>query len=168
MDINAIVYVSNTGYTKRYAMMLSKKLGIKAYELKEAKKELKKKESIIYLGWLFAGSVKGFKKAKRRFDVKALCGVGLGATGAQNEAVRSKHKLEKSYPVFTIQGGMDRENLTGLNKFMINMLDKMLTKKDDRTEEENAMLELIKTGGDFVSENELYAVYNYLNISEEE
>jgi hypothetical protein len=51
---------------------------------------------------------------------------------------------------------------------MINMLDKMLTKKDDRTEEENAMLELIKTGGDFVSENELYAVYNYLNISEEE
>ncbi len=39
------------------------------YELKTAKKELPKNASVIFLGWLMAGTVKGYKKAKRRFDV---------------------------------------------------------------------------------------------------
>ena len=60
----AIVYVSNTAHTERYAKMLADKLSLPLYELKEAKKKLKKGSEIIYMGWLFASSIKGYGKAK--------------------------------------------------------------------------------------------------------
>lgn len=67
--MDAIVYVSESGDTKRYAQLLGNRTGLSVYELKTEKKELPKSASVIFLGWLMAGTVKGYKKAKRRFDV---------------------------------------------------------------------------------------------------
>lgn len=63
--IKAIVYKSNTGHTEQYAHLLSDKLNIPCYSLREANRKLKKDDGIIYLGWLFAGKVKGLKKASK-------------------------------------------------------------------------------------------------------
>lgn len=41
MKIDAIVYVSNTGYTKAYAQMLGNQTGLPVYPLEEAQKVLK-------------------------------------------------------------------------------------------------------------------------------
>ena len=38
--IKAIVYKSNSGFTKEYALMLSKKLTLPVYDIKEANKSL--------------------------------------------------------------------------------------------------------------------------------
>ena len=38
--IKAIVYKSNSGFTKEYALMLSKKLVLPVYDIKEANKSL--------------------------------------------------------------------------------------------------------------------------------
>ena len=54
----AIVYVSNTGRTARYARMMGEKTGLPVYELAEARKALPKKAPIIYCGWLMATSVR--------------------------------------------------------------------------------------------------------------
>ena len=63
--------------------------------------------------------------------------------------------------MFTLQGGMDRGRLKGINKFMIDMLIKMLSSKKDATPEDKAQLELIIKGGDYVAPEHLAAVLNW-------
>ena len=46
--IDAVVYTSNTGYTKQYAELLSKRLSLPVYSLKDAPSELKDGSEIIY------------------------------------------------------------------------------------------------------------------------
>lgn len=156
--IKAIVYTSNTGHTEIYAKMLGEKTGLPVYHADDAKKSLKKGTEIIYMGWLFASNIKGYAKAAKCYRVRCVCGVGLGDTGAQDEAARKAAKVPDAIPVFTLQGGMDYCRLTGINKFMIDMLTKMLTNNANRTEDETKMLELIKTGGNYVDEAHLSEV----------
>ena len=158
MNAKAIVYTSNTGYTARYAALLSEKLGVPAHTLSEAQKALPAGTPIIYMGWLMAGSVKGCRKAAKRFAIEAVIGVGLGDTGAQDEAARKSCGLPAEVPVFTVQGGMDINKLKGPYKLVIRMLTKAMASKKDATPGEARMAELLQAGGDFVSEKELAAV----------
>ena len=149
--MNAIVYTSETGHTKAYAEILGKKTSLPVYELGEAKKKLPKGSEIVYLGWLFASSIKGYKKAAKLYSVSAVVGVGLCPTGEMLTEVRKAVSLPDTTPLFTMQGGIDHSKLKGINRFMIKMLIKMLSKKE-RTPEEDAMLDLIKRGGYYVNE----------------
>lgn len=158
MNATAIVYTSGTGYTARYAALLSEKLGLPAHTLADAVRSLPAGTPVIYMGWLMAGSVKDYKKAARRFAIDAVIGVGLGDTGAQDDAARKACKLPADVPVFTVQGGMDLEKLRGPYKFAIKMLTKGMAAQKNRTPAEDRMLELLQKGGDYVSEKELAAV----------
>lgn len=158
MNATAIVYTSGTGYTARYAALLSEKLGLPAHTLADAVRSLPAGTPVIYMGWLMAGSVKDYKKAARRFAIDAVIGVGLGDTGAQDNAARKACKLPADVPVFTVQGGMDLEKLRGPYKFAIKMLTKGMAAQKNRTPAEDRMLELLQKGGDYVSEKELAAV----------
>ncbi len=158
MNATHIVYESNTGFTARYAAMLSQKLGIPAAPLAQALKSLPAGTPVIHMGWLMASSVAGYKKAAKRFAIAAVIGVGLGDTGAQDDAARKACKLPAEVPVFTVQGGMDIAKLRGPYKFAIKLLTKAMSAKKDRTPGEDRMLELLIKGGDYVSEKELSAV----------
>ena len=70
--MDAIGYTSNTGSTRRYAGLLAEKTGLSVYSLEEAKKALPGESEILYLGWLMAGSVKGYTAAAKRFRVRAV------------------------------------------------------------------------------------------------
>lgn len=154
-----IVYCSNTGFTARYAKMLSEKLGIPACPLMDP--AVPKGSPVIFMGWVMAGMLRGYKKAANRYDVRCACGVSLAETGAQTETIRKSARIPAEIPVFTLQGGMDHGKLTGIYKKMIETLVKMLSKKQ-RTEEEDAMLEMIKAGGDFVREENLSGVLAWM------
>ena len=75
--MNAIVYTSNTGFTAQYAKLLGEKLGLPVYALDEAEGELATGTEILYLGWLMAGQVKGYKQAAKRYRIAVVCGVGM-------------------------------------------------------------------------------------------
>ncbi len=158
MNATAIVYTSGTGYTARYAAMLSEKLSLPAHTLPDALKSLPAGTPVIYTGWLMAGSVKDYKKAARRFAIAAVIGVGLGDTGAQDDAARKACRLPADVPVFTLQGGMDLAKLQGPYRFAIKLLTKGMAAQKNRTPGEDRMLELLQKGGDYVSEKELSAV----------
>lgn len=155
MKPTAIVYTSNTGFTARYAALLSKETGLPAYSMKEAGKKLSKGASIIYLGWLFTNNVKGYDKASFKYDIRVVCGVGLCPTGSMLAEVRQAAKLPEALPLFTVQGGMDLAKLKGTHKFMIKALTKILLSKTYKSEEEKAMLDLLQKGGDFVDKVKL-------------
>ena len=163
--MKAIVYTSNTGFTARYAALLGEKTGLPVYELTEAAKSLKKGTAIIYMGWLFASTVKGYGKAARLFRIRAVIGVGMCQTGTLLDDVRKVNELPDELPVFTVQGGMDHSKLRGINKFMINALIKFMSAAKNPSPEDRMKLALIREGGDYVSEENLA---QFLRFYEEE
>lgn len=162
MKPTAIVYTSNTGYTRQYAQMLSEKTGLPVYSSAEAASKLPQGSGVIYLGWLMAGKVQGYAKAAKRYRTAAVCGVGMGATGSQLVDVHKANALPQSLPVFTLQGGFDMTRLRGIYKLMMTVMAKTVGKKlagkTDRTPEEDDMLELLVHGGSRVREENLSAV----------
>lgn len=162
MKPQAILYTSYTGYTRQYAILLGEKTGLPVYSLKEGTKELPAGCAVIYLGWIMAGTVKGYAEAAKRLTVTAVCGVGMGATGSQEQDLRKANALPPSLPVFTLQGGFDRKRLRGVYRLMMTVMaktvGKKLSEKKDRTPEEDEMLELLLRGGNRVSEEHLDAV----------
>jgi hypothetical protein len=138
---------------------MKEKLGLEAYRAEEADRVLAKGTPILYLGWLFASSVKGYRKAARRYQICALIGVGLCPTGELLDEIRAAEKLDQDLPLFTLQGGIDRTKLRGINKYMISFLIKSLTCKKNKTEGEEAMLELLFGGEDLVNGANLEAFF---------
>ena len=162
MNANSIVYTSNTGYTAEYARLLGEKTGLPVYSLAEAEQKLAAGNRVIYLGWLMAGKVQGYKKAAKRYKVQAVCGVGMGGTGSQLQKVRKANTIPEKTPLFTLQGGFDIQKLSGVYKLMMTIMVKTagkgLAEKQDRTPDEDVMLEMLTQGGSRVSADNLAEV----------
>jgi len=158
MNIDAIVYTSNTGYTKEHATLLSNKLELPLYSLEEAQKALTDGSRIIYLGWLMASTIQGYKSAAKHYDIAVLCGVCLGPSGSLIDDVKKINKLPSTLPLFTLQGGFDMERLHGIYKFIMKIMKKVLTKqineKKVKTEEDENLLKLLEHGGSAVCEED--------------
>lgn len=153
--MKAIVYTSNTGHTQKYAELLAERLGLPVYPLEGARGALKKGDEIIYLGWVMAGGVQGYKDAAAYFSVRMVCAVGMGAAGTQLEEIRSGNQIPASTALFTLQGGYAIEKLRGVQKLMMRLITKAtakkLAQKPDRTPEDADMLDLLTHGGSRVS-----------------
>lgn len=162
MKPTVIVYTSNTGYTAEYAKILGRKTGLPVYDFAEVGKKLAKGTAIIYLGWLMAGQVKGYKKANKRYHICAVCAVGMCPVDSEMQDVRKTNAVPGSTPVFTLQGGFDLNKLTGVYKLMMTVMKKTLEKglsdKADRTADEDVMLDMLTNGGSRVSEENLEGI----------
>lgn len=163
--MKAIVYTSEAGHTKKYAELLGEKTDLPVYELKSALKELPRGTEIVYLGWLMAGAVQGYKKAENCFEIKAMCGVGMSNGDSQLVDMRKANNIPDSMPLFYLQGGLELEKLHGIHKLMMKTMKstvgKGLSDKENRTPEEDAMLELMLRGGDLVSADNLVEVLDW-------
>ena len=165
MIMDAIVYTSQTGSSKSYAEMLARSTGLPVFSLGEAKGKLSNGAKIIYLGWIMASSVKGYSDAARRFDVRAVCAVGMGQTGTQLKEVRVKNKIPAKTPLFTLQGNFDVKKLHGVHRAMMEVMvktvGKALSEKTDHTPEENDMLDMMLTGSPRVKAENLKDVLTW-------
>ena len=163
--IRAIVYTSNTGSTAAYAKLLGEQINLPVFPLPQAKDRVPSGSEIIYLGWIMAGGVKGYKAAGKRYQIRAVCAVGMGGTGTQLDEVRQKNNIPKDTTLFTLQGGLERKKLRGIYGFMINLMSKTagkaLSKKQDRTPEEDEMLDMMLHGGSRVSVENLGGVLKW-------
>ena len=102
-----------------------------------------------------AGSVKDYRRAAKRFNVKCVIGVCLGATGSQIDSVRKSCRLPADFPVLTVQGGMDKSALRGGYSFGIRMLTRVMKSLKNKTPGRQQMTELLIRGGDFVDAKNL-------------
>ena len=155
MKPSAIVYTSNTGFTAQYASLLGGETGLPVYSLEDASKSLPQSSPIVYLGWLTVGKVQGYDKAVTKFNLQALCAVGMAKSGSQMEDVKKSNNLPQGLPLFTLQGGFDLKKLRGVYKLMMLVMSKTVAKKlaakPDRTPDEEDMLDLFQNGGNRVS-----------------
>ena len=163
--MNAIIYTTNTGSAERYALLLAEQTGLPVYSLTEAKKTVSTGAEVIYLGWIMAGSVKGYAEAAKRYRVRAVCAVGMGQTGTQTDSVRKKSEIPANIPLFTLQGNFNVKKLHGIYRFMMEIMVKTVGKglaaKKDRTPEEDDMLDMMLHGGERVKAENLSAILDW-------
>ena len=163
--MKAIIYTTNTGSTAQYAKMLAEQTGLPVFSMEEAKSEVEAGSEIIYLGWIMAAQVKGYKAAAKKYKIKAVCAVGMEKTGTRTEEIRKKTFVPAEVPLFTLQGNFNVKKLHGFYRLMMSMMVKMVTKqlvaKTDRTQRENEMLEIMLHGGEKVCAENLGEVINW-------
>ena len=163
--MEAIIYTTNTGSTSQYAKMLAEQTGLPVFSMEEAKSEVEAGSEIIYLGWIMAAQVKGYKTAAKKYKIRAVCAVGMEKTGTRTEEIRKKTFVPAEVPLFTLQGNFNVKKLHGFYRLMMSMMIKMVTKqlvaKTDRTQRENEMLEIMLQGGENVRKENLAEVLDW-------
>ncbi len=163
--MQAIVYTTNTGSTQRYAQLLSQATGLPAYSLAQAGVRVPDGAAIIYMGWIAASTVKGYAAAAVRYRVYAVCAVGMGQTGTQTDVVRKKNRIPAGTPLFTLQGNFDVKRLHGAYRLMMDIMVKTagkgLAAKQNRTPEEDDMLDMMLHGGERVRPQNLQALLDW-------
>ena len=132
-----------------------------AYSLEDAGSQLSSGSPVIYLGWIHASHVKGYSKAANRFNLCAVCGVGLCDTATLTSEVRKATSIPEGIPLFTLQGGMDRSRLKGMDKLMISILAKGLAAQKQRSAQDDRMLELLSRDESYVSPENLSGVLQW-------
>ncbi len=146
--MKAIVYESNTGTTKEYAKMLSKKLHLPNYSIKEAKKKLNRQDDIIFLGWVRVSIIQGYKKAKKRYHI-----INTIAVGAYKESKANTHTLQVlnkvDEPLFYLRGGLHYEKLNKIYQILLKAISNEIAKDDKE------LLLLFRQGGSFVEEQNI-------------
>mgnify|MGYP003207309569 CR=1 FL=1 len=157
-----IIYKSNTGYTEQYAKLLSEQLGLPCYKLGSVP-ECHKGRDAIFLGWLFAGSIVGYKAASKKYHLRCVCGVGMGPPMPELvPGFREKMNIPESVKVFYLQGGFDINKLKGPMKLIMKVKCKeiagRLNVRAELTPEEQATLRMTQTGASCVSKENLAEV----------
>ena len=122
------------------------------------------------MDWIMAGSVKGYAEAAKRYQVRAVCGVGMGQAGTQTDNARKKSAIPAGIPLFTLQGNFDVKKLHGVYRLMMEIMVKTagkgLAEKSDRTPEEDDMLDMMLHGGERVKSENLSAVLDWYNTQQ--
>lgn len=146
--MKAIVYESHAGHTRAYAQLIGEKTGMPVYSLQEAMEKLEKGTEVLFLGWLMAGIVRGYKQAKKAYRIQAVCAVGMGNhTPAAAEKTAKQNGMGK-LPVFLIRGGLDMEKLSPIYRMMMEKLLWVLEKKKEKTEEIQGLIDVAKAKDD--------------------
>ena len=165
--MKAIVYTSNAGHTKEYAELLSARIGIPAYDLKTESSDIPGVSEVIYMGWLCKAKIKGYPQARRKFDVKALCPVGMWP-----QYLFEKYKVVAKNgtgdtPIFYLQGGLNLTKLHGFNfllmLWMTNAVVKRLSAMQTRNEAEEDLLVMTRDGKDTVCDENLNWIVKWYN-----
>ncbi len=159
----AILYTSHTGFTARYASMLARMSRIPAYDTNDIREHLPKGTAVIYLGWVCAGKIKGLGRARRQYDVRAVCAVGMAPEEGETMAhIRKENRLEEM-PFFYLRGGYDHQKVKGIYRLMMNAMGKAMEKKAAQDARARLLLETMKKGANWVAPEALAPVEQWLN-----
>lgn len=168
-----VVYKSKSGFTKMYGQLIAEELMCNAISIKDANiKKLKEYDTIIFGGGIHAGTINGLNSIKRmvnKLDNKKLVVFCTGATPAEEtqniEEIKNKNfsKAELiDIPFFYLQSGLNYSKMNIPGKIVMKMLCKMLERKEDKTEKDIAMANMIKESYDISDKKYINPLVHYL------
>lgn len=173
----AIVYCSQTGFTKRYAAWLSEELGCVATPFLERDQvDLAGIDILVFCSWFHAASIKGAKWLKKVMrdhpDIDAIV-LATGATPMPADMQLTPEMEEafaKTFPAadypdlphFYCQGGFDFERLGLPDKIAMRMFFKAKSNVAKNNPEAAEMLRVMRAGFDGTKREYLEPVLAYL------
>ena len=165
--IKAIVYNSNTGFTKQYAYSFATSTGLPIYTLKEAKKKLNKNDKIIYFSWIADDKIYKINKAKR-YDIAYAAAVGMNLYSDELiELIKKRSKFEN---IYYLQGGIRWRMLKPSQRIMMKLILWMLKRKNKKnklTEDEKVVLDRMNYGYETVDLDSLKFLIEWYNNQKE-
>lgn len=170
-----VIYTSQTGFTRKYAMWLADRLNADILDLKDAKKKEKDffndYQAIIYGGWAMAGNIvklKWFLENASTWKDKRLAVFCVGGSPNDNPDIDvTLHNMltdeQRNYiRAFYCQGGFNYEKMNAPSKLAMKMFISTLKKKKDATEEEKKMVEVMSSSYDISDINFIEPIVDYL------
>ena len=175
----AIIYSSETGFTKKYAFWLQEKLGndAKVFSLKEAKKvnwnSFDDFDAFVYGGWVCAAQINGAKWFKEKMPSLAASGkkIALWVTGGSTMEspdipkaldVMLTEDEKKIAKVFYCPGGFNYENMKPMYRLMMKMFVKMVSSRKDLREIDKEAVKMMSHSYDISDKKYLDAIVDYL------
>lgn len=165
-----VVYQSKTGFTRKYAELISRRLNCPVYSFKESKKNnLTEYEVIIYGGSLYASGILGLKKFKKRLTNQQLIVFGVGATpmraGLKEELINANFnsKEKEAINFFYLRGGFKFNDLNLIDKGLMLLMKKSIKKKkiEERTADEKGLLNAYSQPVDFTQEKNIQPLIDF-------
>ena len=166
----AIIYVSQTGFTKQYAEWIAEEVQGDCMTVAEAeKKDLSGYDAVVFGGWCFAGSIKKldwFKKKAAQWADKKKVVYAVGASPLENpelqEGLRKNFTDEEwaQISVFYCPGDLCYEKMNGVSRVMMKMFVRMLAK--NKSEKEQAMAKMLSKSYDISDRKYIAPMVEYL------
>lgn len=150
-----IIYASEYGSTKQYAMELSEKTGIKAMDYRDML-DVNSYDVVIYIGALYAGGVLGMKRTFNKITdatakkiIIATVGLANPCDKSNTDTIKKNIKRQLSDDVYEnahihfLRGAIDYSKLGLKHKTMMALLYRKAKrlKDDEKTAEVNALIE---------------------------
>ena len=169
----AVIYVSKTGYTKRYAEWIAEELMADLFESSDiSPEELNQYDAVVYGGGLYTGGINGFNKWFRtnRAQIKnkkvAVFGVGISPVQESDESSPEDMTQGSGEPMqfFYLRGGLDMQHLTRRDRIFMNMILKKIAKKDQKqlTDFERIVNSIGKRPTDFTRKKTIKDLVDYM------
>lgn len=159
-----IIYGSQYGTAKQYAVELAKKANIEIKSYEEVK-NINNYQTIIYIGALYAGGVLGMSKTFKNLSNSEnkkiiIATVGLADPYDKENTNNIKASMKKQLSsdiynkaiIYHLRGGIDYSKLNVKHKTMMSLLYKKAKSlpEEKKTEEVKAMIETYNKKVDFV------------------
>lgn len=135
-----IIYRSETGFTRQYALWLAEELGCGAVDWKNRRSvDLKPYDTVIYGGWFHAGGIRGLKWFGEQLSSlrgKRVAVFAVGACPADDPGVESALSANLPGPKwdgvarFYLRGGLCYEKMGLEDRLMMAAFRRMLRKKE--------------------------------------
>lgn len=152
-----VIYKTSAGFTKKYAEIIAKELNCDYISLKETtSSKLESYDTIIYGGGIRANMINGLDKIKKlTLGDKKLFIFAVGATEKTDDFLEEIKKVNKTnledLPFYYFRGGININNLRGMEKLIINTIKRSLSKKKDLVKKDKDMLEMLLNPCDFTN-----------------
>ncbi len=163
-----VIYISKSGYTKKYAEWIAQETGADLRNASSVKKnELSEYDTIVFGGALYATGINGIKIIRKNLDVlagKKIIVFTLGATPVR-ESIKQQI-MEKNFSTkqletisfFMLRGGFEFSRLTAFDKVLMILLKFKLKSKKNLTADERGMLQSYSTPVDFTNKKNIQPI----------
>lgn len=154
----AVVYHSQTGFTRRYAQWIAHATQADCFDIAAAQKQdFSSYDAIVFGSWVIAGSISKlswFKGQMKHWSGKRLVVFCVGGSPAESPDIPPMlgklftNEERRQVQLFYCPGGMNYEAMPTASRMMMRLFVKMLEGKKDKTDSEKGMLQYVSASYD--------------------
>lgn len=162
-----IVYQSSGGATRRYAEMLSARIGAPAVSAKAVTDaQLRSASCVVFMSWIMGGTIAGSGWLSSKRDMLkgkrlALAATGLAAEQKLDALRASLPEHARELPLFYLRGAYDPKARNVFIRFMMNRIAAAFARSDKPEEHEMAVA--IRQGADYIREDALDELQQWIS-----
>lgn len=165
---NIVLYKSKYGNTFQYATWIAEELDWEIRDFSKFKKsEIKNYNTIIFGSGVYIGRMNNIRKVLERFKEKPII---IFACAGNNNVEKDITDIKTNnfnedqlafHTFFYLPGGIDFSKVKGIVKLMINIFIKIIEKKKNKKEDEEAILESYYHPTSYVDKKHIQAIVSY-------